>query len=428
MGREVTFASSSHERSHIFMAAGMSEHAPLRECVVLVWEGGIGAFYSWRDFGAVLERVHVMRAPGARYSALFAIADPSFPDSGWTVRTDFAGKLMAIAGLNPGDSEPTPEERLLVQELFAAEDFYPFDKARFRTFACYNVGPCDPSVARAARLLTDRIFARFRDVAAERMPRDVPLVLAGGCALNCEWNRRWEDSGLFTSVEAFPCGDDSGSAIGTAIDVSTALGGMPSLEWSVYSGPAFVHDADMTAQPRWARRELDFEHVAKRLMNGAVVALVNGRAEIGPRALGHRSLLASPMDPASHSKLNAIKRRESYRPVAPCCLVEEQGRWFDRVRPDPYMLFFSRVLTSELPSVTHTDGTARVQSVSEDGPDVLRRLLEAFAQVSGVGVLCNTSLNFHGLGFINRMTDLIDYARETGLTDLIVDGEYLSTA
>lgn len=425
MGREVLYATSSHERSHVFMAAGMSSLAPLEECVVLVWEGVIGAFYWWREFGRRIERIQVMDAPGARYGALFAIADPTFPDSRWYLRDEFAGKLMAIAGLADPDEQPYPEEEALIQKILTVKEFYPFEKGEFRSRPCYNVGAESPEVARAARLLSNVIFEQFRGAAVEHLPRGVPLVVAGGCALNCSWNRRWEESELFSSVEAFPCGNDSGSSIGTAIDVGTSLGLAPRLEWSVYSGQAFVDDIDIDRLPGWAARPRDFELLAARIAAGRVVALVEGRAEMGPRALGHRSLVATPLDASLHTRLNQIKQREPYRPIAPCCLAEELTRWFDRSRADPYMLFFSRVKSAQLPAVTHNDGTARVQSVGPDGPRVLRHLLEAFSMTTGVGVLCNTSLNFHGLGFINRMSDLVVYAELTGIADLLVNDVYL---
>jgi hydroxymethyl cephem carbamoyltransferase len=152
-----------------------------------------------------------------------------------------------------------------------------------------------------------------------------------------------------------------------------------------------------------------------------VVAWVQGRAEIGPRALGHRSLLASPLRAESKDVLNDIKQREDYRPIAPACLLEEQGQWFDDDRDDPYMLFFANVTTDALPAITHVDGTARVQSVGPTGDPSFRELLQAQSRRTGYGVLCNTSLNFKGLGFINRSSDLFHYCERTGIRDAVVE-------
>lgn len=421
LGRPVRIATSSHERSHVLMAAAMSSQAPLRDCIVLVWEGVIGAFYRWSDYGRQIERIHVMSEPGARYSSLYALADPNFSDEGGYLRDEYAGKVMALAGLAGDAGDARPAEHRLVQRLMEAETFYPFDKRALEDSPIYNASPEAPAVCRAARLLSDQLFARFEQAARTELAPGLPLLIAGGCALNCEWNRRWRDSGLFSSVEVFPCGNDSGSAIGTAIDAGVTLGGEPRLQWSVYAGAEFEDDAGAVDLSGWHPSPLDFDSVARRIDAGAVVAWVQGRAEMGPRALGHRSLLASPLVKSSHDRLNEIKRRESYRPIAPCCLLEEQHKWFDGREADPYMLYFARVLTDALPAVTHHDGTARLQSVGPDGPTALRSLLRACSRHNGYGVLCNTSLNYPGSGFINRLSDLIEFSQLHRIDDVVID-------
>jgi hydroxymethyl cephem carbamoyltransferase len=155
-----------------------------------------------------------------------------------------------------------------------------------------------------------------------------------------------------------------------------------------------------------------------------VVAWIQGRAEIGPRALGHRSLLASPLNADSKDLLNRVKRREDYRPIAPACLLEELPQWFEDAREDPYMLFFANVATDALPAVTHVDGTARVQSVGPDGDPRFRALLEAQSRHTGYGVLCNTSLNYKGYGFINRAADLFSYCEAHRIDHAVIDGEW----
>ncbi|MGH3803217.1 MAG: carbamoyltransferase C-terminal domain-containing protein, partial [Pseudonocardiaceae bacterium] len=119
--------------------------------------------------------------------------------------------------------------------------------------------------------------------------------------------------------------------------------------------------------------------------------------------------------------LNTIKGRESYRPIAPCCLYEELDRWFDPPIDDPYMLYFTTVRTKALPAITHVDGTARVQSVRERDVPALHHLLRAFAARTGYGVLCNTSLNYRGRGFINTMSELLAYCELAGIQEIVVD-------
>jgi predicted NodU family carbamoyl transferase len=153
---------------------------------------------------------------------------------------------------------------------------------------------------------------------------------------------------------------------------------------------------------------------------------VQGRYEIGPRALGNRSLLAAPFTKATTELLNRIKRRESYRPIAPVCLEEQVSTWFDWRWPSPHMLYFQTVESDDLRAVTHDDRSARVQTVSAKQNRPLYELLSAFARLTGVGVLCNTSLNFPGHGFINRMSDLLRFVIEREVEALVV-GDRLYT-
>lgn len=423
-GKPTKVFTSSHERSHIFMATGMAPLAPLAECVVLVWEGLIGAFYHWQEYGARIRRVEVLKQPGAKYTALFALCNPLFPDRGAEPENEYAGKLMALAAY--GDvTRLQAGDRAVVESLLACASVYPFDKAQYRGTALYNCGIHVPRMDAAARYMTDRVFQIFFDAARQSLPRGLPLVISGGCGLNCEWNRRWQDCGMFSSVFVPPCTNDSGSAIGTALDALVQCGQPCRVEWSVYSGAAFHHDRHPDSA-RWTRQPVDLDEIALRLSQGKVFAWVQGDCEIGPRALGHRSLLASPLTLDTRDVLNAIKQREDYRPIAPVCIREDLHELFDPAIDDPYMLYFSSVKVATLPAVTHADGSARVQAVSAESEPILYRLLTAFKAATGYGVLCNTSLNFKGAGFINRTSDLEAYCEAQQIGDFVVDQDWYS--
>jgi hypothetical protein len=160
--------------------------------------------------------------------------------------------------------------------------------------------------------------------------------------------------------------------------------------------------------------------VADAIAQGSVVAWVQGRYELGPRALGNRSLLAEPFHESTKDLLNHIKLREGYRPIAPCCRLEDVLQVYDRDYHDPYMLHFRMATTPDLKAVTHVDGSARVQTVTRESNRAQYDLLSAFAERHGVGVLCNTSLNYKGMGFINRMSDLVKYCEARGVSDMVV--------
>lgn len=422
-GKEVRLFSSSHERSHLMMALGMAPRGDHPLQTVLVWEGDTGAFYLVDQHFKVVKHIPVLTEPGGRFSFLFALADPNFPDEGALPRLNDAGKLMALAAYaNPEDADA--DISATVDRLLKTDSVYPAPKKDFRDCALYNAGVESQVTKTAAALLTQRIFTLFADAAREHLPVGTPLRISGGCGLNCDWNAEWANLGHFSSVFVPPCTNDSGSAIGTAIDALTAMTGDPYIDWNVYSGLDFVHDT----QPDpalWQRTSLDHRALAHTLGQGRVVAWVQGRWEIGPRALGNRSLLAEPFRQDTKDLLNTVKQRETYRPIAPCCRIEDVDTVFDGAFEDPYMLYFRKVRrTSTVQAVTHVDGSARVQTVSRTSHRELHVLLSAFAAEHGVGVLCNTSLNFNGHGFINRMSDLVRYCEARGIHDMVVGDQW----
>jgi hydroxymethyl cephem carbamoyltransferase len=416
-GKQVRYFSSTHERSHVYGAVGMAPAGPFDLQAVLVWEGLTGAFYLIDDGHRIVRRIPVLDQPGSKYAALFALCDPGFPDRDCP---DFknSGKLMALAAYGDA-SDADAAIRDSVERLLVLASANPFDKGAFRDSSLYGAGVTSAACTTAAALLTERIFELFAAAAKEHLPAGLPLRISGGCGLNCAWNTAWSRLGHFSSVFVPPCPNDSGSALGTALDAQHAVTGSPLCEWSVYAGLEFVDD--VVPDPEvWSAGAADDARLAAALAAEHVVAWVQGRWEIGPRALGNRSLLASPYRSAARDRLNAIKAREEYRPIAPACRVEDLARCFDETLEDPYMLYFRRVIDPSLEAVTHVDSSARVQTVSRSSNPRLHQLLTAFATRTGRGVLCNTSLNFNGHGFINRMSDLAEYCEGRGVDDMVV--------
>jgi hydroxymethyl cephem carbamoyltransferase len=417
-GKEVEYFSSSHERSHIMMALGMAPPGVHDLTTVLVWEGVTGSFYlvdrEWR----VVRTVPVLDNPGDRYAFLFSLADPTFADRGRTPRLDGSGKLMALAAYgNPKDADA--EITAVVDRLLSIAVLNPAPKADFANTVLYNAGVEAEVTKIAAALLSKRIFDIFAQAALRELPPGTPLRISGGCGLNCDWNADWRNLGHFSSVFVPPCTNDSGSAIGTAIDALAHHGNHQPVEWSVYSGLEFVDDEEPDSR-QWRQQPRDDRAIAAAIARGAVVAWVQGRWEIGPRALGHRSLLAEPYSETTKDKLNQIKQRENYRPIAPVCREEDLAKAFSDDFPDPYMLYFRRVRSPRLRAITHVDGSARAQSVTATSNPRLHGLLSAFAAETGLGVLCNTSLNHNRRGFINRMSDLIQHCEDRNVGHMVV--------
>lgn len=420
-GRRIRHFSSSHERSHLFCAFGMSSLPAGTPCYALVWEGSIGAFYEIDTHMNITLLANVMNEPGQRYALLYGFADPTFDKNGAYALHSDAGKLMALASYSKRET-PTIEERKLM-------DFLLQDCVHLEPRACkklkhsryYNAGLEDPEFRNLAGIFSDKIFEIFYKFAKRNMKKRMPLLIAGGCGLNCDWNAKWKETGLFTEVFVPPVANDSGSAIGTAIDAQFHFTDNPKIDWSVYSGREFIGNVAFDFS-QYDIYETSHELVADMLASDLILGWVNGKYEIGPRALGNRSILAAPFLESTRVRLNKIKQREQFRPIAPVCLEEDAVRWFGCDRDSPFMLFTYYAKTSVLAAVTHVNGTARIQTVSPMTNQNLHGLLRAFKKRTGYGVLCNTSLNFKGRGFINNLSDLSTYTIEHQLDGFVVEG------
>ncbi|PRA51902.1 carbamoyltransferase C-terminal domain-containing protein [Brucella pituitosa] len=415
------YFSSTHERSHVLCALGMSGFVPENTVYVLVWEGGIGAFYEVDpDFNVTLVG-EVMDQPGNRYGLLYGLADPTFSKDEPYPRLSDAGKLMALASFSTRD-EPSDAERKLLSFLLDGPSRKLSDYDGLENAPHLNVGLSDPEFRNFAGIYSDAIFDRFYRFAVEKMKSGRPLIIAGGCGLNCDWNSQWQKTGFFSNVFVTPVANDSGSAIGTAIDAQLHFTGSPTIEWTVYSGLPFDHRGQID-KSQYDIRDFDSSEIASLLANDLILAWANGNYEIGPRALGNRSILAAPFKERTRVRLNEIKNREQYRPIAPLCLQEDAHRWFGCDHHSPHMLFTYRATTDALAAVTHVNGTARLQTVTRSSNSAIYDLLTAFKASTGYGVLCNTSLNFHGKGFINNLSDLDTYVTHHNLDGFVLEGK-----
>ncbi|MDM0081707.1 carbamoyltransferase C-terminal domain-containing protein [Variovorax sp. J31P179] len=427
LGKSVHYFSSSHERSHLLCAFAMSEMPKGTPCYALLWEGVIGAFYEIDAELNVTKIGDVMPEPGHRYAMLYALADPTFDKSTAEFsRLSDAGKLMALASFSRRSQASDEEEKITAFLLQDCQHLKPQQCEALKEFRHYNVGLDDPQFRDFAGIFSDRLFDRFHRFATAKLRRDMPLLIAGGCGLNCDWNTKWTQTGLFSDVFVPPVANDSGSAIGTAVDAQFHFTGDPKLAWNVYSGLDFVADeaVDPAHFDEW---EPSVQSVAAMLAGGLILGWANGRYEIGPRALGNRSILAAPFEASTRQRLNVIKQREQFRPIAPVCLEEDAAKWFGCDHPSPFMLYTHRACTDTLAAVTHVNRTARIQTVSAFSNRALFELLSAFKALTGYGVLCNTSLNFKTKGFINTTSDLSAYTLAHQLDGFVVEGRiYMS--
>lgn len=417
-GMRTNIFESSHERSHLFCSYGLSPFVG-RDANCLVWEGHLGAFYRMSADGRVTKIAQGRPKVGELYLLVYQLGKGAkhFSLSG-------AGKLMALAGYGQPDQVADYFPKLY-EQLCALQRPLETSIDSFRWCPLYDCGVESQEFRNFARYFSDRIFEEYLSLAQRFCDPSLPLVIGGGCGLNCEWNAKWASSGCFSDVFVPPCTNDTGSAIGTAIEAEFLLNKVAPIEWSAYCGQSFKND--MQPPDSFLSYKLDYGQIADLLAQGHIFAWIQGECEMGPRALGNRSLIAEPFSKQTCERLNRIKSREQYGPVAPACLAEDYSLHFEGPT-DPYMLYFSKVLSPKLQAITHVDGSARVQCVESFNNGRFHSLLEAFKARTGYGVLCNTSLNFHGRGFINRMSDIVKYALETETDGFIVNDKlYLKT-
>jgi carbamoyltransferase len=256
------------------------------------------------------------------------------------------------------------------------------------------------------------------------------LCLAGGVALNCVMNARLRDRGPFRRIWVQPAAGDAGTALGAALWVD--LQERHSEERSylmehAFLGPAY-DDSEVEQFLQWSKipyRRLNdvAEETADLLVQDKVVGWFQGRMEFGPRALGARSILASPLHASMQTRLNQIKDREDFRPVAPVVLEEEASHWFRNAGVSPFMLFVFDVLpdmADRLPAVRHVDGTARIQTINRNQNAVYYDLLKAFQRRTGLPVLVNTSFNTGGKPIVCSPRDAVEAFWSSPLDALVI--------
>ncbi|HVV02939.1 MAG TPA: carbamoyltransferase N-terminal domain-containing protein [Puia sp.] len=329
--------------------------------------------------------------------------------------------------------------------------------------------PCHCNMALAIQRVTEDIVLKLA-ATTKRLTGLESLCMAGGVALNCVANGKILDTGLFRNIFIQPAAGDAGGALGAALAAYHIYFGQEGKPREgdgmqhAYLGPAF-HSAQMRRAIRTANvcpsdepppavpvvvRECGDEPqlmalVARCLKEKKIVGWFQGRMEFGPRALGNRSILADAADPGMQRKLNlSIKYREGFRPFAPVCRVENARRYFNLDIPSPYMLLTRPlaerfclplpegygglgirekldVVRSSFPSITHVDLSCRVQTVTEGSNPRLWQLLKAFEELTGEGLLINTSFNVRDEPIVCSPEDAIHCFMHTEMDVLVMD-------
>ena len=429
-GNDVPTTAIPHSVGHVYGSYCASPFAGGR-ALVLVWDGGMPAtLYLVSPERAIRVGV-VLPITGNLYPVFCSILEPyrdawaagpalslqephvRFGDPRWSAyNLSVPGKAMAYAGLGRADREVIDIMDRHARAALTADARPTRIEHQRPVRALQDDVAWVTAVARDLRsggwsdadLMAS--FQRWEYTMLERALQPhrcaLPLVFTGGCALNIKWNSWLRSSGLFADVWVPPFPNDSGSALGAAAAAMVRNGADVALDWSVFCGPRLLRRRPPATWPSKRCTVADLAKLLALIEAAMVVVVVHGHAEIGPRALGARSILAPAIRADMQHRLNAAKGREHYRPVAPICLEEDAPRIFDPGTPDPYMLFdhvVRREWRDVIPAVVHADHTARLQTVNKRDNPVMHQLLTEYRAITGLPVLCNTSANYQGKGF-----------------------------
>jgi carbamoyltransferase len=316
-------------------------------------------------------------------------------------------------------------------------------------------------MALAIQQVTEDIVLRLA-CTARQLTGSKYLVLAGGVALNCVANGKILRAGFFEDLWIQPAAGDAGGAIGAAYAVwhirdgnERQMNGHRDAMQGAYLGPEFSDSEIRRTLRKYGAKAQHYEDfqglasdVAAKLAEGSVVGWFQGRMEFGPRALGNRSILGDARNPEMQKKLNLkIKYREGFRPFAPSVLEEDIAEYFELDRESPYMLLVAPIredkkiplpesyhakplyerlyfLRSDLPSITHIDYSARIQSVSRETNPRYWELIDEFKKLTGYGVIVNTSFNVRGEPIVCTPEDAYRCFMRTEM-DFLVMGNYV---
>lgn len=327
------------------------------------------------------------------------------------------------------------------------------DKDELKQYHC--------NLAFAIQKVTEEIVIKMA-IEAKRITNSDYLCMAGGVALNCVANGKLLSKKIFKEIYIQPAAGDAGGALGAALAASCMYFDEP----RVYNteNPAFDTMSGSYLGPDYSDKEIEqmcrlvkavyvkhsdtakmSEYVASKLADGAVVGWFQGRMEFGPRALGNRSILGDARNPGMQKKLNLkIKYREGFRPFAPSVLAEDVQDYFDLDSDSPYMLFVSYVKESrrkslpidlhtiklwdklyfnrsDLQAITHIDFSARIQSVHKETNPRYWNLINAFKQITGYGLLINTSFNVRGEPIVCTPVDAFRCFMSTEMDYLVIN-------
>ena len=291
-------------------------------------------------------------------------------------------------------------------------------------------------VIKEVQKMSLRIMERNIEDIIERyniVPEDTYLALSGGYVLNCPTNSHLMSKYHFKGFIAPPCVSDCGISLGIALYAFyKKLNGK--IEFKMNTAYYGDRDEDLKVVLsenskffRFIKNVSDFDlNKAVNDINESPIIWFDGASEVGPRALGNRSILADPRLDVSKEQLNIVKQRQWWRPVAPIVLEDDVNEWFENSYKSPFMLHTFKIKDDKLglvPAIAHLDNTARVQTLNSNDNPRLYDFIRKFKEKTGIPILCNTSLNDKGEPIVNRIEEAINFALRKGIKIAYINGK-----
>jgi carbamoyltransferase len=421
---------------HLTHAAAACYGSPFREAVCAVLDGwgeqSSVAFFTYRD-----GRLHPVEVPigdgslGLFYAYLCLAC-------GFDYMKGEEWKVMGLASYGQRDAKLYDFLRSLIECRDLALSVPPDYSARLQALLDLSRRPDQPPLVAAdlartgQEVFQDVCAALLEDLADLGISQN--LVLTGGCALNSSWNGLILERTPFDRLYVPPAPADDGNAIGAALlahRVDHPFHPPPAKIESPYLGSS-INPRSIELIEKYGRFTDALQpgvpihrRVAELLAEGKIVGWMQGRAEMGPRALGNRSILADPRPSDMKDRINAtVKFREEFRPFAPSILHEHGPEYFESYQESPYMertLRFRPEVREKVPAVVHRDGTGRLQTVKREWNERYYDLIRAFFDLTGVPILLNTSFNVMGKPIIHSVEDAVVVFLTSGLDVLVID-------
>jgi carbamoyltransferase len=420
-----SFIYSKHHESH---AAGALYQSPFKKalCISVDGMGDDGSFNIYLgEKGKDLQLL-------SRYEIFLGSNYSTFSNYFNSVKTDqygktfepileYSGKIMGLSSYGKVVEEWLPELKDYYKKRF------PFLHELPTMGHLFSGGKLSGQLEYDVAATSQRAFEEvFIETVKPYMNQyaDLPICFSGGCALNIILNTRLVEE-FGKEVFVGPSPNDSGQAVGMMLNYlrpensfDATYSGIPILD--IDGLGSYLH-SDKTVDSR----VVDIPDLAAQIASGKIYGVMRGGSENGPRALGNRSILCNPAIPDMKDILNLkVKKREPFRPFAPVVRLEDVNKYFHWNKESRWMSFCPKVreeYKSKLPSITHVDGTARVQTVTKEQNKFLYDLLTEMEKITGMGVLLNTSFNIAGKPMVSTIKDAMWMLNNTGLDGLIIE-------